>query len=1256
MTAVSSRRKRANLGLLALEPRWMFDGAAAADAAHAAPDAAAKALIPDAPAPVQVRAADPIQDSGKKEVVFVDTSVAGYQTLEAAVKPGVEVEEIDGSQSGLAQIAKWAETHTGYDSVTVIGHGTEASLQLGTDTITDASLSNVVTRAELAEIGSAMKSGGQLLIDANGVGQGADGHRLVADIATATGATVGAFTDSTGQDGNWTLDSSTGAIQVQAADPSLNGGKTEVVFIDTSVADYRTLMAAVKPGIEIELIDGNQGGFAQIAKWADTHTGYDSISILSHGAEGEVKLGTDIITDSSLADASIRAELSQIGHSLTAGGDILLYGCDVAAGADGQKLITDLAAATGADVAASTDATGSTNLGGNWILERTTGSIEATRLSVGDYSGRLVAPFSASGFTTAGTVAVNSTTHPFSSVTISDTNASDSVSATITFTAAAGTLSGTGLTGSNGSYTLSSATPATLQSRLEALTFTPAQTGTVDFTLNLAGIGTSNTTFVSAGLVKGMTGDSSGNIYVSNAGTGTVDKYASDGSSVASYGTGLSGIRGVAVDSNGNIFISDFTGGQIVKVDSGGNQTVFNTTVGGPAGLAVDSAGNLYATGYTDGKLYKISADGNTVTVLATGLHVPTDVARDSAGNLYVSEYGSGSNVGEITKIPYNSVSQTYGATVNIDQSGSNYSGIFVDKFGNIFATIYNTSTPNKVVEIPYDSTSSSYGSVTAVPGTYTRAWGIYVDSGGNIFVASSQAQTIEKVSGKSYSNATTHITVTAANTAPVFVNAAAQPVSVGYNSAAVDLKAYLHANDADASQTETWTQSSAPSHGTLSFSSATATSGSADITPGGTITYTPTTGYSGTDSFSVQVSDGQGGTATRTFNITVAAPPNTAPVFVSAAAQSLSVGYNSAAVDLKPYLHANDSDSSQTETWTQSGAPSHGTLSFSSATSASGNTDITPGGAITYTPTQGYSGTDTFTIQVGDGNATTTKTFTVTIAAAPVIAPPPPPPPPPKADPVPIVVPPPVQPTGRVDAVVTIVRDPTPPSRDTATPPPISQLAAPQTADKGNGEKGSGERTSGSAPVLGVVQAPASIVLAPTSQLTAAPVEGAFRVPVISADQRASLGGEALIAVRPVAQVQETAAGLSFSLPADTFAHTRADAVVNLSAGQQDGQPLPPWLNFNPKTGTFSGKPPADLQGTLVVRVVARDQNGREAIATIQIKAAEQAPGPDQRSGDNRGIAPIKLGNHTRDRTVGKVAFTQQLKMAARNTGLRRG
>ena len=51
-------------------------------------------------------------------------------------------------------------------------------------------------------------------------------------------------------------------------------------------------------------------------------------------------------------------------------------GCDLAAGEDGLSLVDSLAALTGADVAASTDDTGTALLGGDWELEYTSGSVE----------------------------------------------------------------------------------------------------------------------------------------------------------------------------------------------------------------------------------------------------------------------------------------------------------------------------------------------------------------------------------------------------------------------------------------------------------------------------------------------------------------------------------------------------------------------------------------------------------------------------------------------------------------------------------------------------------------------------------------------------------------------------------------------------------------------------------------------------------------------------------------------------------------
>jgi len=106
-------------------------------------------------------------------------------------------------------------------------------------------------------------------------------------------------------------------------------------------------------------------------------------------------------------------------------------------------------------------------------------------------------------------------------------------------------------------------------------------------------------------------------------------------------------------------------------------------------------------------------------------------------------------------------------------------------------------------------------------------------------------------------------------NTSPSFVSGVSS-LTVAQGASATDVKGLLHVSDIDAGQTMTWSQGAAPSHGTLSITGATASSGGADITPGGTITYTPAPGYSGTDSFAVAVDDGNMGFATRTINVTI--------------------------------------------------------------------------------------------------------------------------------------------------------------------------------------------------------------------------------------------------------------------------------------------------------------------------------------------------------------------------------------------------
>ncbi|TRW91231.1 DUF4347 domain-containing protein [Candidatus Methylobacter oryzae] len=165
---------------------------------------------------------------------------------------------------------------------------------------------------------------------------------------------------------------------LRTADPSLDGGKWEVAFIDTGVADYQTLVDGIRPGIEVVLFDSTRNGLSQMAQILEGRSGIDAIHIVSHGSEASLELGSLTLTSQNLQGHA--ADLATIGNALTPNGNILLYGCDVAAGPDGAAFVSALANATQANIAASTDLTGNASRGGDWILETATSQMD-TRLA-----------------------------------------------------------------------------------------------------------------------------------------------------------------------------------------------------------------------------------------------------------------------------------------------------------------------------------------------------------------------------------------------------------------------------------------------------------------------------------------------------------------------------------------------------------------------------------------------------------------------------------------------------------------------------------------------------------------------------------------------------------------------------------------------------------------------------------------------------------------------------------------------------------
>nr|WP_320406660.1 Ig-like domain-containing protein [Escherichia coli] len=247
------------------------------------------------------------------------------------------------------------------------------------------------------------------------------------------------------------------------------------------------------------IIDENSSGLSQLADALKGETNISAIHILSHGASDAITLGTDVLTADNLSAWS--SQLSAIGASLSDSGDILLYGCDVSA--QDNAFITRFAELTQADVAASSDMTGSAALSGDWVLENHTGSIEAKTFAF-DYDGLLAGPEVTApekGITVAEPSSLNAAgadTATLSGWQVSTTDASETVIVTVSLSnSAIGKLSDSQT--SNASLTMTG-TASEAQAWLNSITFTSADvelgntgaSGKLDVTVrDSAGVSTS---------------------------------------------------------------------------------------------------------------------------------------------------------------------------------------------------------------------------------------------------------------------------------------------------------------------------------------------------------------------------------------------------------------------------------------------------------------------------------------------------------------------------------------------------------------------------------------------------------------------------------------------------------------------------------------------------------------------------------------------------------------------------------------------
>ncbi|MBW5415824.1 Ig-like domain-containing protein [Pseudomonas sp. MAG002Y] len=691
---------------------------------------------------------------------------------------------------------------------------------------------------------------------------------------------------------------------------SASSARQEIYFIDSSLPDQGSLLAALPKGADIVYLDPAKDGLEQIASALQGRSGIDALHIVTHANTGALEVGSTQLTATSI-QSQFHDVLAEIGRHLDSQADVLIYGCNLAAGAEGQETLRALSHALSADIAASDNTTGSS---GDWVLEQQIGSIETTSLQATDWHHDLLA-----------NVAVNDsvTVNQGSSIRIAPLSNDVLVLSVPKLVIASPAQSGSLVVNSDNTVTYTptkgyAGTDSFTYYVRDALLGAISTTGTVSIIVNAAPVLTVPT-------LSGLVEDTS--VTFSSA-LGTqirvTDADSTSETVVVSVPKGT-----LAINSN---VLSSITSGLLSGFTVSGNNTGSVTLSG-----SITDINNAL-----NGLVYTPVADANGLVNLSVTAQDPTGL---SASSTIAMNFAPVTDIVADSVVAYKDTSSTFNVLSN-------------DHFENTGRVVTGYSTPSHGTLTIDAQGNAVYKPASGWTGTDTFTY--TVTSGGATETATvtvttvipNYAPTLSVPGTQSFLEDVTCVFSSSNGNAITVADANGDTLTVTLQATQGNLTL---------SQTSglTFISGDGVADATMKFSGSVA----AINTALNGLSYIPTPDYNGTAAITLSVSDGTA--AVQTANIAL----NLAPV-ADGVPDSIQTG-PLAPVTFNPL--ANDNFE---------GTPSITAVSQG----ARGVVLLNPNGTVTYTPSLGYTGSDTFTYTVTSGGVTEQVTVNVTVGnSAPV-------------------------------------------------------------------------------------------------------------------------------------------------------------------------------------------------------------------------------------------------------------------------------